>query len=42
MSNRIDFEEPEGKGCLIYSAWVIIIVLAVAAILIARALLLKS
>ena len=36
MSNRIDFEEPEGKGCLIWTAWVIFIILAVAAILILR------
>jgi len=42
MKPKLDFEAPEGKGCLIYSAWLIFIILAVAAILIARALLLKS
>jgi len=38
MRNAI--EEPEGKGCLIWTAWVIFIILAVGAILILKALLL--
>ena len=37
MSNRIDFEEPEGKGIVWLIVWSIIIVVVIAGILILRA-----
>ena len=38
--NRIDFEEPEGKGCLVYTGWCALIVIFMAIMLIFKAVML--
>lgn len=38
--NRIDFEEPEGKGCLVWTAWFALIVIAMIVMLVLRAVML--
>ena len=38
--NRIDFEEPEGKGCVIWFAWFALIVIAMVVMLVLRAVML--
>jgi hypothetical protein len=35
MNQRFDIEDPEGKGCLVMAAWLILTAIAVIAIFIA-------